>query len=114
MNIDNIEIPPKLFVDITGVATVTKEMNASFAMSDKLKQVNPGLDSAAMEHCVDGQQEGGVSSAIKWMRIIFHRLNNLFESGTKIGEVEMETNEDNVGIINISEEVPIVSSHTCL
>ena len=67
-----------------------------------------------MEIRVDGRQEGGVSSAINWVRIIFHRLNNLNNSEMRIGKVETETNEDNVGIIKIAEEVPVVTSHTCL
>ena len=82
MNINNTKKRPKSFVDFIGMAIVTKEINAVIPMSVKLKlkQVNPGLDSTAMEHHVDGKQEGGVSSAIKWVRIIFHRLNNLSES----------------------------------
>ena len=76
--------------------------------------MNPGLVSAATELHADGKQEGCVSLAIKWVRIIFHRLNNLNEVEIRIQEMETETNIDNVVINKIVEGVLIVTSHICL
>ena len=67
-----------------------------------------------MELHADGKQEGCVSLAIKWARIIFHSRNNLKEVVSRIEEVEMKTNVDNVGINKIAEGVLAVTSHTCL
>ena len=114
MNINNMKRRPKLFVNIIGMAIVIKEMNASLRMLVKLKQVNPGLDSATMECRVDGKQEGCVSSAIKWVRIIFNSLNNLNEMVSRIEEVEMKTNVDNVGINKIAEGFLALTSQVCL
>ena len=113
MNINNTKKRPKSFVDFIGVAVVTKEMNAGMRMQAilKLKQMNPGLGSAAMELRADGKQEGCVSLAIKWARIIFHSRNNLKEVVSRIEEVEMKTSEDNVGINKIAKGVLAVTSH---
>ena len=80
----------------------------------KLKQMNPGLGSAVTELCANGKQEGCVSLAIKWARLIYHNRNNLKEVVSRIEEVEMKTSEDNVGINKIAEGVLAVTSHTCL
>ena len=74
--------------------------------------MDPGLGSAAMELHADGKQEGCVSLAIKWARIIFHSRNNLKEVVSRIEEVEMKTNVDNVGINKIAEGVLDVTSQT--
>ena len=76
--------------------------------------MDPGLGSATTELRADGKQEGCVSLAIKWARIIFHSLNNLNEVVSRIEEVETKTNIDNVGINKIAEGVLAVTSHTCL
>ena len=74
--------------------------------------MDPGLGSATTELRADGKQEGCVSLAIKWARIIFHSRNNLKEVVSRIEEVEMKTSEDNVGINKIAEGVLDVTSHT--
>ena len=74
--------------------------------------MDPGLRSAATELHADGKQEGCVSLAIKWARIIFHSQNNLKEVVSRMEEVEMKTSKDNVGINKISEGVLDVTSHT--
>ena len=76
--------------------------------------MNQGFGSAATEHRADGKQEGCVSLAIKWARIIFHSQNNLKEVVSRIEEVEMKTSKDNVGINKIAKGVLAVTSHTCL
>ena len=116
MNINNTKKRPKSFVDFIGVAIVTKEMNAGMHIQAirQIKQVNPGLGSAATEHHADGKQEGCVSLAIKWVRIIFHSLNNLNEVVSRVEEVETKTTEDNVRRNKIVEGVPAVTSHICL
>ena len=66
MNINNTKRHSKSIVDITGVATVTKEMNASLHMLVKLKQVNPSLNGVDMEFRLDGRQEGGQVQSSTW------------------------------------------------
>ena len=51
------------------------------------------------------QARGGVSLAIKWVKIIFHKLNNLNEVVIRIEEVKTKINIDNVGPNEIVEGV---------